>query len=193
MRSPRQPDGRVVASTDRSMPYGSMIKNDGPSQLKPIRNGWFRNTGRQSFEIIIPVKAEFNGIWFLRVGFSSYRQQLSLLHVETFAVCIVMISLSVGIFVYISVIRRDIIGPIRNLVKLAGQISKGNLKDTISTDRQDEVGQLIASMNDMVVDLRDMAGIANAIASGDLSVRVQPRSDEDVFGQAFPVDGCLLE
>ena len=49
----------------------------------------------------------------------------------------------------------------------------------------DEIGQLLLSMQAMVSYLHEMAGAAEAIARGDLSRTVTPRSDADAFGHAF--------
>src|SRR5205823_4963277 len=49
----------------------------------------------------------------------------------------------------------------------------------------DEIGQLGRTFNNMVIYLKEMAGISESIAGGDLSVQVQPRSKHDTLGNAF--------
>jgi methyl-accepting chemotaxis protein len=57
--------------------------------------------------------------------------------------------------------------------------------DTAEITSNDEIGKLLASMNSMIEYLREMAALADSIASGDLSVRVEVRNESDVFGKAF--------
>jgi methyl-accepting chemotaxis protein len=49
----------------------------------------------------------------------------------------------------------------------------------------DELGRLLAAMQEMTAYLHEMAAAADRIAQGDLSVPVEPRSDRDAFGRAF--------
>jgi methyl-accepting chemotaxis protein len=51
--------------------------------------------------------------------------------------------------------------------------------------RRDEIGQVANAVHDMVGYLTEMASAAEAIAEGDLTVEVAPRSDQDVLGHAF--------
>ena len=48
-----------------------------------------------------------------------------------------------------------------------------------------EVGRLLRAMEQMVQYLKEMAKAAEAIAAGDLTIRTEPRSEQDAFGVAF--------
>src|SRR5256886_2472904 len=61
----------------------------------------------------------------------------------------------------------------------------GNLDHTIDIKRQDEIGELARCFGNMVTYLKEMASVSEAIAGGDLSVEVQPRSKHDTLGNAF--------
>src|SRR5437879_5252162 len=61
----------------------------------------------------------------------------------------------------------------------------GNLDHTIDIERQDEIGELARTFSNMVTYLKEMASVSEAIAGGDLSVEVQPRSKQDTLGHAF--------
>jgi methyl-accepting chemotaxis protein len=72
--------------------------------------------------------------------------------------------------------------PIHHLIEVARRIAEtGDLEQTIDTHRDDEVGVLAENFNKMIVHLKDMA----AIAEGQLSVTVQPRSQQDTMAKAF--------
>jgi methyl-accepting chemotaxis protein len=57
--------------------------------------------------------------------------------------------------------------------------------------REDEIGELARTFAKMVNYLKEMAGVSEAIAGGDLMVQVKPRSPHDTLGNAFAkmVDG----
>jgi methyl-accepting chemotaxis protein len=76
--------------------------------------------------------------------------------------------------------------PIRHLIEVAHRIGDtGDLDQSIDIHRQDEVGVLADNFNKMIVSLRGMASISAAIAEGQLSVAVHPRSAHDTMAKAF--------
>ena len=80
---------------------------------------------------------------------------------------------------------RSLTEPLAEAVAVADRLSQGDMTVQISARAQDEVGQLLQSMQEMITYLGEMSRTADAIAKGDLSVRVVPRSDHDTFGNAF--------
>jgi methyl-accepting chemotaxis protein len=78
--------------------------------------------------------------------------------------------------------------PLSKLMTVAHKIGNaGDLDHNIEVDlrRQDEIGELARTFANMVTYLKEMAGVSEAIASGDLMVEVQPRSKQDTLGHAF--------
>jgi methyl-accepting chemotaxis protein len=78
--------------------------------------------------------------------------------------------------------------PLAKLMTVAHRI--GNTGDLdhnieIDTQRQDEIGELARTFANMVTYLKEMAGVSEAIANGDLMVEVEPRSKQDTLGHAF--------
>ncbi len=83
-------------------------------------------------------------------------------------------------------VPRSITDPLFHLMLVAREIGdSGDLDQKIDIERQDEIGELSKSFNKMIAYLREMAGFSEAIAGGDLSVQVQPRSQRDTLGRAF--------
>ena len=80
---------------------------------------------------------------------------------------------------------RSLTEPLAQAVSAADRMAQGDMTVEVQVRTQDEVGQLLRSMQQMVAYLGEMARTANAIARGDLSVRVTPRSEHDTFGNAF--------
>ena len=76
--------------------------------------------------------------------------------------------------------------PLYHLIEVAQRIGEtGDLEQSIDISRTDEVGLLAQNFNKMIVHLKDMAAVSAAIAEGQLSVTVQPRSHQDTMARAF--------
>ncbi len=81
---------------------------------------------------------------------------------------------------------RSITHPLSALMKVARQIGEsGDLDHKIDIQRSDEIGQLGRTFEGMVIYLKEMAAVSEAIAGGNLAVEVQPRSKNDILGNAF--------
>jgi len=79
-----------------------------------------------------------------------------------------------------------ITGPLGRLIHVADQIGQsGDLEHTIDVHGKDEIGQLARTFESMVKYLKEMAAVSEAIAGGNLSVEVRPRSANDTLANAF--------
>ncbi len=96
-----------------------------------------------------------------------------------------LIALSLGgVVAYRTAI--SITQPLTNLMNVARGIGNtGDLEHNIDTSRNDEIGELARTFHKMVTYLKEMAGVSEAIAGGDLTVEVKPRSSHDTLGNAF--------
>jgi methyl-accepting chemotaxis protein len=89
---------------------------------------------------------------------------------------------------------KSITEPLSNLMNVARGIGNtGDLEHNIDVGREDEIGELARTFAKMVVYLKEMAGVSEAIAGGDLRLEVKPRSSHDTLGNAFSrmVDGLV--
>jgi methyl-accepting chemotaxis protein len=75
--------------------------------------------------------------------------------------------------------------PLGAAAEVAQRLARGDLSVAIKAQADDEIGALARSMERMVAYFREMAAVADAIAGGDLRVQIQPRSESDLFGNAF--------
>jgi methyl-accepting chemotaxis protein len=83
-------------------------------------------------------------------------------------------------------VAKSITGPLVELIRVAGQIADtGDLEQQVAVTGEDEVAKLSLTFNNMVLYLREMAGLSEAIAGGDLTVEINPRSQRDTLGNAF--------
>jgi methyl-accepting chemotaxis protein len=82
-------------------------------------------------------------------------------------------------------LTRTLTEPLREAAHVADRVARGDVTVTIPESADGEVGRLLRAMEQMVRYLKEMAIAAEAIAAGDVAVRTEPRSDQDVFGVAF--------
>jgi methyl-accepting chemotaxis protein len=80
---------------------------------------------------------------------------------------------------------RSITRPLSKVVAVLADVSTGNLSAKADVRSGDEVGQLAAATNQMVVVLQERAKLAENIAVGDLNVEVKCLSDKDGLGIAL--------
>ncbi|WP_407192951.1 methyl-accepting chemotaxis protein [Bradyrhizobium sp. STM 3566] len=70
-------------------------------------------------------------------------------------------------------------------VGLADAVAIGDLSQKIESSSNDEIGDLIKSLNAMTVNLNATAAVANEIARGNLTIEAKPLSDKDTLGLAL--------
>jgi methyl-accepting chemotaxis protein len=94
---------------------------------------------------------------------------------------------AIGLGVFISLkTTQSIIEPLDKLMVVAREIGEaGDLEHQIDINRSDEIGQLAKYFGNMVGYLKEMSAVSEAIARGDLTVQVQPRSMRDTLANAF--------
>ncbi|HEX4542715.1 MAG TPA: HAMP domain-containing protein, partial [Candidatus Acidoferrum sp.] len=81
---------------------------------------------------------------------------------------------------------KSITQPLTHLMTVTREIGdSGDLDQNIDIHRNDEIGALATTFNNMVAYLKEMASVSMAVAEGDLTVEVVPRSKRDTLGNAF--------
>jgi methyl-accepting chemotaxis protein len=74
---------------------------------------------------------------------------------------------------------------LQRAIRLADSVAVGDLSQSVTVTSRDEVRDMVEALNRMTGNLRTSAGIADAIAAGDLAVEAKPMSEKDVLGIAF--------
>ncbi|MFZ5808895.1 MAG: methyl-accepting chemotaxis protein [Chloroflexota bacterium] len=98
------------------------------------------------------------------------------------ALSLILIVIAIGL---IQLIAGRLVKPIRRLTYAAQQIAAGDLDTPITVQSADEIGELASAFTSMTKYLQEIASAAQRLATGDLLVQVEPRSEKDRFGQAF--------
>ena len=96
-----------------------------------------------------------------------------------------LIAIGFGVFSAFKT-ANSITQPLEHLITVAQEIgNSGDLDQNIDIHRNDEIGSLATTFNNMVAYLKEMASVSMAVAEGDLTVEVLPRSKRDTLGNAF--------
>jgi methyl-accepting chemotaxis protein len=102
------------------------------------------------------------------------------------SVLAIALFLGVGLAVALGVIiARGISRPVQAGVNLARAIAGGDFSQRINLSRNDEIGQLAQSLDEMSARLEASAKVAEEIAEGNLEVVVTPASSHDQLGNAL--------
>jgi methyl-accepting chemotaxis protein len=74
---------------------------------------------------------------------------------------------------------------LRKLIGVANAVAVGDLNQNIEIKTNDEIKDLVTTINVMTANLRNTAHIADQISNGDLTVTPKPLSDKDTLGTAL--------
>jgi methyl-accepting chemotaxis protein len=114
----------------------------------------------------------------------SEESRLESSHAQILLMSIVGVSLLFGagaaIFIALSISRS-----LMRAVGLANAVAIGDLSQTVEAKTNDEVGDLLKSLNTMTANLNATAAVANEVAQGNLSVEARRLSDKDTLGIAL--------
>ena len=99
-------------------------------------------------------------------------------------ILISVISIILGLALAI-IIARGILRPLHRGVRIAKEVSAGDLSTRGDVQQGDEVGQLASAMNEMIEAMRSKAKVAERIAGGDLTDDISLASDRDELGKSL--------
>jgi methyl-accepting chemotaxis protein len=74
---------------------------------------------------------------------------------------------------------------LRKIGELADAVALGDLNKTVELKTNDEIKDLVNTVNRMTANLRATSALADQIADGDLTVQPKPLSDKDTLGLAL--------
>jgi methyl-accepting chemotaxis protein len=98
------------------------------------------------------------------------------------ALSVAAVLVATGAAVWISL---NISKGLGKIAALAGAVAIGDLDQRVEVTSNDEIKDLVDTVNTMTANLRATAGLADQIADGDLTVQVKPLSDKDALGLAL--------
>jgi methyl-accepting chemotaxis protein len=97
---------------------------------------------------------------------------------------ILVAGIAIGVFMS-TFVSRLIARPLGVAAAAANRLAEGDVEVNVEGGGRDETGQVLASIQAMIRSTKDMVSTAVAIAGGDLTVKVTPRSPKDALGIAL--------
>lgn len=98
------------------------------------------------------------------------------------AVAIAAFLIAVGGAIWISLI---VSSGFKKIARAINAVAIGDLDNDVTVNSNDEIKDLVTTVNGMTANLRVTAGLADKIADGDLTVEHKPLSDKDTLGHAL--------
>jgi methyl-accepting chemotaxis protein len=103
----------------------------------------------------------------------------------TFGVALIALVAVLGLGALSVATTQAVTEPLEQMARVADRVAQGDLSVSIPPAGDDEVGRAMRSMAEMVAYLNEMAVVAQAVSLGDLSRRLDRRSEHDRFGTAL--------
>jgi methyl-accepting chemotaxis protein len=92
----------------------------------------------------------------------------------------------VAVLIWLSrLTSRAVAAPVKEAMRVADALAVGDVAVSVDIQSDDELGQLLRSMQEMVRYLRETAAVAERIGQGDVDIAITPRSERDAFGNAL--------
>lgn len=85
----------------------------------------------------------------------------------------------------IYLIINKLTSPIKELVGISKKISRGDINIYLTSNEQDEIGQLMRAFGTVVDGIKDQASALAKMSEGDFSIAVQERSELDVISKSM--------
>jgi methyl-accepting chemotaxis protein len=98
----------------------------------------------------------------------------------TATVIILILSAGAGVWISLGVGRG-----LKSVMLMAQGVAIGDLNQQVESKSNDEIKDVIDTVNIMTKNLRATAALADAVADGDLTVQPKPLSDKDTLGMAL--------
>jgi methyl-accepting chemotaxis protein len=135
----------------------------------------------KSASVLDQANDEINRVWKGSQDTASFASRIAIFII----VAGTLIAIGFGIWSALKT-AKSITEPLQHLITVAQEIgNSGDLDQNIDIHRNDEIGALATTFNNMVAYLKEMAAVSMAVAEGDLTVEVTPRSKRDTLGNAF--------
>jgi methyl-accepting chemotaxis protein len=165
-------------------PFASYRSKAGNGNLPALRNpGTYQEPGRLLQYLPIALSGEQIGVVCIESDLKDLERRYR--DYSAISLLVLLFSWLIALLV-VRRMSRTITDPLKQLIGVARSISdSGDLEHEVDVNRKDELGDLARSFDGMMDYLREMAAVSEGIAGGNLSGKVEPRSERDILGKAF--------
>jgi methyl-accepting chemotaxis protein len=133
----------------------------------------------QEFELQLNKMAEWNVAGAKQKSENNTAQANRTIMIMTaFVVAAIIVSIGLGML-----ISRVISKPILKLTEVSDKLATGNIDVRVEANTNDEIGKLASSFRKMIEGIKEQVVVIEKIADGDMTVKVNIRSDKDIMNQ----------
>lgn len=173
----RDPEGKALFV---EMAEVAKSKGEGYVEYRWAKPGFSEPVPKLSF-----VKAVPQWGWLVGAGIYIDDIEADLAQTLTLLIAIVVAVLLLAL-VLAFLTARDLSVPMARIVAMLKEMTNGRLGSRLRLDRRDEIGQLAATMDSFADDLeKEMVENLKRLASGDLTIEVRPRDNQDAIRGAL--------
>ncbi len=105
---------------------------------------------------------------------------------NTLRIMVIALIFSWSVFtIVIHFIMKSISVPVKRMRKVLGALGKGDLSEEFSFPYKDELGQMVHSLNELQLGLRQTAAFAAEIGKNNFDFPFKPMSEKDTLGNAL--------
>ncbi|MCG8483444.1 MAG: methyl-accepting chemotaxis protein [Clostridia bacterium] len=133
--------------------------------------------------IMIILSMSINGV----IGFVNYQNNVTESKYILNTITNILISSTVLFVILIYFIRKQIIIPLKILINVSNKLTAGDTDVNIVQKTNDEIGQLMDSYARMVDNVIEQSKNAQKIAEGDLSIKINPKSEKDILSNSLQI------
>ena len=167
------------AFQELSAPAIASIESGDPISLQKIRSSLAENS--LVFYGSIDLFA-----YELKNLFEASKKQVENIESTAMVARLIIFSIGIGLVIFFAtMISRLISRPLSEATEIADRLGQGDTTVPIRTDRHDEVGELLKTLEKLRANSDHEAQVAARIADGDLTVEITPLSEKDVLGKAL--------
>ena len=151
-------DMKVLTHTEKAR-IGNILDDEGSISAakdgKEYSSSFLYKDVEKVYDVLVPLYENDKHIGAVDIGLSMENVGSAIASVLTTSFLITLISFLLGSLILLLLVSR-FINPLKNLVILADDVSKGDLTKEVKITSKDEIGLLGLSFNKMIINLRGM-------------------------------------
>jgi methyl-accepting chemotaxis protein len=114
---------------------------------------------------------------------SDLKAQINLVRLSVFLTSLIVVMLMAGAEYLL--VRKFISAPLMEITSAAQRIACGDVEQDVLHHSEDEIGSLAKSFREVIAYNRSIATACEALGRGDLTVSVEPRTEQDLLARNF--------
>ena len=125
--------------------------------------------------------ADTHGAYEIVLPLTNLDSAIARAFIRMLAITAVVACVALAVFTWF--IRRRVTNPLKAVTESAERLSNGDIDQYVETQTNDEIGQLAHSFNNLVAYINNTSEHVRTLSVGDLSRKVEVRSDKDVLAR----------